>query len=49
MGIDHPDTMSGVILAAYYQSFTVKDFNVGAYEKKLAEKYGKYKSRKATT
>ena len=48
IGIDHPDTMSGAILAAYYQSLTAKDFNVGDYEKRLTEKYGKYKRRRST-
>ena len=49
MGIENADTMSGAILAAYYQYLTVKDFNVGDYEKRLAEKYVKYKRRRATT
>jgi hypothetical protein len=49
IGIEHPDTMSGAILAAYYQSLTVKDFNVDDYKKRLAEKYGKYKKRKEAT
>ncbi len=49
MGIENADTMSGVILAAYYQSLTVKDFSVADYEKKLAEKYEKYKRRRTTT
>ncbi len=48
LGIDHPDTMSGAILAAYYKFLTVEDFNVSDYEKKIAEKYGKYKGCRPT-